>query len=211
MAQKKKTSKISIKTRNSQAALTKEDMVGFIGPILEELKEDMRQVKTQLPILEELKGDVLQLKTQLPILEELKGDVLQLKTQLPILEDLKGDVLQLKTQLPILEELKEDMRQVKTQLPAMREMLVLDVRKSLLPDIATLFETQTMHMDKKFKTLKNEIIHEVKILIENDDRLKGISDVAKIAELSTVKIENHESRITHIEKDVITLRAISKA
>jgi hypothetical protein len=92
--------------------------------------------------------------------------------------------------------------------------LFSDQGKKVNQNISELFEHQSVQIDKKFNTmkgeLKTEIVFELKILIDNDERMNAFSDPAKVVELQNSKIEHHEQRVEYLEKDVKVLKSVLK-
>lgn len=60
--------------------------------------------------------------------------------------------------------------------------------------------------DQKLQSLPRQIVHEMKILLERDERLNSLSDVSKAGEMNTEKIENLDGRVSHLEEDVQVLK-----
>ena len=83
-----------------------------------------------------------------------------------------------------------------------RPLTVDAIKEALLPSIANLFETHAMQVDGKLKVLKGEIIHEVKVLLDNDKRIETAIDLSKAAADNANIIKDHSRRIAKLETEI---------
>ena len=59
---------------------------------------------------------------------------------------------------------------------------------------------------RDMRTMGAHLLHEMKILFETDPRLNLLSDLTKLVEESSSKLEKHDDRFSRLEKDMRALK-----
>jgi hypothetical protein len=81
-----------------------------------------------------------------------------------------------------------------------------DLKTEMVNYIGPIFVDLKDEFKTEIRSMGAKMLHEMKILLERDDRLNSLSDFGKTGEMNNEKIENLDERVTHLEKDVQVLK-----